>query len=100
MPFGRGSRIFYAALLPGLLGIVFMAGSRKLSQRGMRLLGLIVVLGFSTIWMASCSGSNSGNHDPGTLPGTYPITVSATTGGAAPVTNSNSPFIVNLVVTQ
>jgi hypothetical protein len=100
MPLGPGSRIFYAALLPGLLGIVFMAGSRKRSLRGMRLLGLIVVLGFSTIWMASCSGTNGGTHDPGTTPGTYPITVSATTGGGVPVTNSNAPFIVNLVVTQ
>ena len=28
-PFGGGSGIFYAALLPGLLGIIFTVGSKK-----------------------------------------------------------------------
>jgi hypothetical protein len=99
-PFGRGTRIFYAAMLPGLLGIMFTMGSRRRSLRGARLLGLIFLLGFSTLWLGSCSGSNGGTKDSGTPPGTYSITVSATTGGAVPVTNTNTTFAVSLVVTQ
>src|SRR5271156_4264598 len=56
-PSGRGSRIFYALLLPGLFGIVFAAGSRT---RSARLLGLVIVLGFSTLWLGSCRRSNGG----------------------------------------
>ncbi|HTW59390.1 MAG TPA: protease pro-enzyme activation domain-containing protein [Terriglobales bacterium] len=89
-PFDRGSRIFYAALLPGLLGIVFTFGSRNRASRlhGMRMLGLILVLGFSTLWLGSCSGSNnSSSSNAGTPPGSYTITINATTGGANPVTS-------------
>ena len=84
-PAGRSSSsgMFYAALLPGLLGILFTAGSRRRSLRGMHLLGLIAMLGFSTLWIASCGGSNSGGtSNPGTPVGNYTITVSATSGGA------------------
>jgi subtilase family serine protease len=92
-PRDRGSRIFYAALLPGLLGIVFTLGSRKRSLRGMRLLGLIMVLGFSTLWMGSCGGNSGGGtttKDPGTLKQTYTITINATTGGASPITGTTT----------
>jgi hypothetical protein len=98
-PFGRGSGIFYAALLPGLLGIIFTVGSRKRPSRlrSMRLLGLIVALGVSTLWMGACSGStNSTNKNPGTPAGPYTFTVSATTGGAVPVT-SQVTFTVTVV---
>jgi hypothetical protein len=84
-------RLFYAAFLPGLFGIMFTVGSRKRSLRGMRLLGLIVVLGFSTLWLASCGGSSSGgggNSDPGTPKGTSTVTINAATSGAAPITAS------------
>jgi subtilase family serine protease len=82
-PMDRGMRIFYAALLPGLLGIMFTAGTRKRSLRGMRLLGMLMVLGLSTLWMASCgSSSNSTNSNPGTPKGTYTITVNGSSGGA------------------
>jgi hypothetical protein len=95
-PFDRGSGIFYAVLLPGLLGIVF-ASSRKGSRGGMRVLGLIVVLGLSTAWLASCGGtSSSSNKDPGTPTGSSTITVTGTTGGAAPLTSS---FSFTLTVT-
>jgi len=81
-PFDRGSRIFYAVLLPGLLGIVVTVGSRKRSLGRMRTLGLIVVLGASTLWLGSCGGSSSsGNKNPGTPVGNYPVTVNATTSG-------------------
>jgi hypothetical protein len=86
-PFGGG--IFYALLLPGLFGIVVAAGSRT---RGMRLLGMIVVLSFSTLWLGACGGSGGGGSttppNPGSTPGTYAVTINATTGGANPVTSS------------
>jgi subtilase family serine protease len=92
-----GSRIFYALLLPGLFGVVLLTGSRT---RGLRLLSLVVVLGFSTLWLGSCSGgsTNTNPKNPGTPKGTYTVTVGATTGGASPVTNSNVPFTFQLVV--
>ncbi len=90
-PLDRGSRFFYAALLPGLLGIVFTFASRKRSLRGVRFLGLIMVLGFSTLWLGSCGGSSGTPvSNPGTPKGSYPITVNATTGGANPVTGTTT----------
>lgn len=88
-PFDR-QRIFYAALLPGLLGIMFTFGSRKRSLRGTRMLGLILVLGSSTLWLGSCGGNSSSQKSPGTPKGSYTITVSATTGGASPVTGQTT----------
>jgi len=79
-PFDRGSRILYATLLPGLLGIVFVASSRKRSLRSVRFLGLLMVLGFSTVWLGSCGGSSGGPKDPGTPTGSYTITVTGTSG--------------------
>jgi len=93
-----GRRVFYALLLPGLLGILFTAGSRKRSARGVRLLGLIMVLGFSTLWLGSCGGSSSTTtSNPGTPPGSYTITVNATTGGTNAATGSAT---FKLVVVQ
>jgi hypothetical protein len=39
-----------------------------------------MVLGFSTIWLGSCGGSNHGPKDPGTPTGSYTITVTGTSG--------------------
>jgi len=91
---GRGSRIFYALLLPGMFGIVFAGGSRS---RAARLLGLIVVLSFSTLWMGACGGGSSSQKNPGTPAGSYTVTVNATTGGTNPLT---STFNVTLTVTN
>jgi len=79
----RHSGIFYAVLLPGLLGIVFTLGSRKRLARGVQMFSLVLVLGMSTMWMASCGGSSSsgGGGNSGTPPGSYPITINATTSG-------------------
>jgi len=81
-PSDRGTRIFYAALLPGLLGIVFTAGSPRRSLCGIRFLGLIVFLAFSTLWLASCGGSSNTNATGGTTKGSYKIAVSASSPGA------------------
>src|SRR5579864_6001006 len=78
----RGTRILYAALLPGLLGIVFTARSRRPALRSMRFLALVVALGFSTLWLASCGGSSNSNRTGGTTKGNYAITVSASSPGA------------------
>lgn len=89
-PSERGTGILYAVLLPGLLGIVITAGSRR-SLRGIRFLGLILVLGFSTLWLGSCGGtSNSGTNTstPGTPKGTYTITVSGSSTGVPTVTST------------
>jgi subtilase family serine protease len=89
-PLGSSRGIFYAALLPGLFGIVFPAGSRKRAARGLRFLSLIVVLGFSTLWLSSCSSNSSSTHNPGTPAGSYSVSVTASTGGANPVTASTT----------
>ena len=81
-PPDHGARIFYAALLPGLFGLMLTGGTRRRSLRGMRFLGLILVMGFSTMWLASCGGSSGGNSNPGTPVNNYTITVGATSGGA------------------
>jgi subtilase family serine protease len=86
-PLGSSQRIFFAALLPGLLGIVFTAGSRKRAARGLRFLSLIVVLGFSTLWLASCSSNSSSTNNPGTPAGTYPVVITTTTGGGSVTLN-------------
>jgi len=70
-------------LLPGLLGIMFTVGSRKRSLRGMRMLGLIMVLGISTMWLGSCGGSGSSTTTPPTNPGTPKATYTITIGGTA-----------------
>jgi hypothetical protein len=100
-PLHRGVRIFYAVLLPGLFGMVFTFSSRKRSFGTARMLALILVLGFSTVWMASCGGSSGGsnNTNPGTPVGSYAITVNATTGGASPLTPT-TPLKFTLSVTQ
>jgi subtilase family serine protease len=88
---GRSNRIWYAVLLPGLLGIFFTAGSKR-APRALRLLSFIVVLGLSTLWLGAC-GSGSSNKpppDPGTPKGNYTLTINATTGGASPVTGTTT----------
>jgi pseudomonalisin len=80
-PVGRSKGLFYALLLPGLLGLVVSAGSRKRTLRGLRLLSLIAVLALSTLWMPGCGGgSSSGPSNPGTPTGTNSVTVTVTAG--------------------
>ncbi len=89
-------RIFYAALLPGLFGIMFTMGSRqrKSSLRGLRFLSLIVALGFSTLWLSSCGGSSGGgNSNPGTPMGQSTVVINATTGGSSPITATSSVML-------
>ena len=89
-PGDRGMRIFYAVLLPGLFGLVLTFSSRRRSLAVGRMLALLMVLGFSTVWMASCGGTSGGssNSNPGTPVGSSTVVVHATTGGANPITSS------------
>jgi hypothetical protein len=98
-PLGRNGRLFYALLLPGMFGIVFAsAGKQKHGRHGTRLLGLIVVLGISTLWLGSCGGSsNSSQNNGGTPAGSYSIVVNATTAGPNPLT---ATYTVKLTVTN
>jgi hypothetical protein len=98
-PFDYGNGIFYAMLLPGVFGIVFAAGSRG---RGARLLGLIVVLGLSTLWLGACGGSSGGSSqsNPGTPAGSYTVVVNATTGAPTGGNALTSSFNITLSVTQ
>jgi uncharacterized repeat protein (TIGR03803 family) len=81
---GRGPQAAYALLLPGLaLGLVGAARGRR-TRRGLRLLGLLVLLGLA---LASCSSSGGGSGsggNPGTPAGTSTVTVTAgVTGGTS-----------------
>jgi subtilase family serine protease len=80
-PFDRGRKFFYAMLLPGLVGLLVSAGNRKRTWRGVRLLGFVVVLALSVLWMPACGGGSSTPSNPGTPMGTSTVTVTATTGG-------------------
>jgi hypothetical protein len=63
----------------------------------MRLLSFMVVLGFSTMWLASCGGgSGGGTSNPGTPAGTYPVVVNAqTAAGIKAGTAANITLTVN-----
>jgi len=88
-PLDRGPRVFYALLLPGLLGVVVTISSRKRSLSILRMLALIGLLSLSALWMASCGGGGSSTpKDPGTPTGNSNIVVNATTGGTSPITGS------------
>lgn len=94
----RESQILFAAWLPGLLGVAFLAGSRKQGLRGTCLLVFMLTLGASTLWLSSCGGSNnSSSGNPGTPVGTYNVTINATTGGSSPI-SANYQF--KLMVTS
>ncbi len=86
-PMRRSRGVFYAVLLPGLFGIVLLFDSRRASPGSLRILAILVMLGLSTLWMASCGGTSS-NKNPGTPTGSYPFIVSATTGGGAALSSS------------
>jgi hypothetical protein len=92
---GSVNRMFYAVLLPGLLGLVLTLGSRRPAARGVRVLSWFLVLGVATLSLSSCAGSSS-TKSPGTPKGTYPITVNASTGGNNPLSSSiNFKLTVN-----
>ena len=87
-PLEHRAPIFYAIMLPGILGIALAASGS--GRRPCRLLGLLAILAFSSLWLVACGGSNNRQKDPGTPAGNYTVKVNATTGGASPIQNSTS----------
>jgi hypothetical protein len=87
---GRGSGPLYALLIPGVMGLV-LVGHRKQGVRGMRLLGLVIILAFLTLSIPACTGGDSnsrggsGSNNPGTPAGTSTVTVTAATMGSTPL---------------
>jgi hypothetical protein len=87
---GFPGKPFYALLIPGLVGVIGLAGSGRRPLRGVRLLGLIPVLALSMLWMAACGGGTMNSSAPGnqgTPTGTSTITVMASTGGSNPLSH-------------
>lgn len=69
--------LFYALLLPGLLGVVSIAGYGR-TWRGGRLLASIVLVGLAAFWIA-CGGGMSSNSGGGTTESNM-VTISASSG--------------------
>jgi subtilase family serine protease len=82
-PFGHRGSIFYALLLPGVMGLVLPSGKRKLSWQS--LLPLLVVLGALMLWIPGCGGGGGGggNHNPGTPTGSSTVTITALTSAGS-----------------
>ncbi|MGH9499500.1 MAG: protease pro-enzyme activation domain-containing protein [Terriglobales bacterium] len=80
---GRG--LFYALLLPGLLGMLLLHG--KSGPGKQHFMGGMVVLICLTLWLPACGGGSSTPvtpADPGTPAGSKTVTVVATGNGGAP----------------
>jgi subtilase family serine protease len=81
----RSRSLFYALLIPGLLGVICLPAKRGKSRfRWTRL--LILGLLFVSLWSASCGGGSSTTTppNPGTPAGTTTATVVAAGVGGAP----------------
>ena len=73
------SRLFYALMLPGFLGLVLSTG--KKSRGAMRLLSFVAVLSLAALWMPACGGGGSSTQsNPGTPVGSSTVTITATAG--------------------
>jgi pro-kumamolisin-like protein/Big-like domain-containing protein len=94
-PAGRSS-VFFAMLVPGLLGLAMLNGSRTRTSRHIRLLGLIAILALSTLWMPACGGGSSTGppSNPGTPVGSTNMMVTASTG----TTPLGSPVSITVTV--
>jgi subtilase family serine protease len=89
MPLGRRGRLFYAMLLPGLLGLLCLGEDKRFLRRA-RLLAAILLLGLCLPFM-SCGGSGNGGGgggNSGTPAGTSQVTVTGATTGSTPLSHS------------
>jgi hypothetical protein len=79
---GKASGMFYAMLLPGMLGVILI-GRRKRAFKGMHMIALLMILGLSTLWLGACGGGpsgSSGGGGTGTPTGPTQFTVTGTSG--------------------
>ncbi len=87
-PANTGTSVFYACILPGIVGIVISSRKRKIKSHGMRLLGLVFALTFVTLSMTACAGLSTSNNssktqgNSGTQVGNSSVTVTAATTGS------------------
>jgi hypothetical protein len=80
----NGSGLFYAMLLPGMLGLLIAGRRKRALKSGAHIMALLVVLSLSTLWMGACGGSSSSGPttptNPGTPAGNSTLTITATSG--------------------
>lgn len=77
-PFGHAG-MFYALMLPGMIGLVLPVGHRKHTRRA--LLVLLTILAAFLVWVPACGGGNStSGSNPGTPTGSSTVTITATAG--------------------
>jgi subtilase family serine protease len=95
-PLDRGTGVFYALLMPAMLGIFFITGPHQRARGGLKILALIMMLGFATLWTASCGGgsSSNSNKNPGTPVGSSSVVVNATTSSSA--LSATLPFTLSV----
>jgi Bacterial Ig-like domain (group 3)/Divergent InlB B-repeat domain len=92
---------FYALLLPGFVGIVFVKRNGKRRPGKVRVLGLVSALLLSTIWWTACGVSaktGSGgvtSQNSGTPVGSTMVTITATSSGPSPL---SKPITITLTV--
>ncbi len=80
----NGSGMFYAMLLPGMLGLLIAGRRKRALKSGAHIMALLVILSLSTLWMGACGGSSSSGSttptNPGTPAGNSTLTITATSG--------------------
>jgi hypothetical protein len=100
-PFGGGRHLAYALLAPGLLTLAGLAGVRKRAFRGLRVLGIVALLGACTLGISACSPLYTYNHhpptkNPGTVPGVYTVTISGFANNGGSVTSHTVPVVLTV----
>ena len=77
-----GNGLYYAIVLPGMLGIVLLGQGKNRRGRASHLLTVMCILGLSVTWMSACGGSSnsSGTSNTATPAGTYTLNVTGTSG--------------------
>ncbi len=104
VPIAPSQRPVYALLLPSLAMIFGIAAGRRRALRGVRLLGLLILLMVAS-GLPSCgggsgssgSGGNNGGGNPGTPAGTDTVSVSASTSGSGAI---NHTATLTITITQ
>ncbi len=88
-PLGRNSKLIYALLLPGFLGLTLMGGMRKKMRWGLFVLTLALTL--SILGLTACGGSSKSTTTTtktGTPTGTSQVTVTAATSGTGALSHT------------
>jgi len=98
---GSHSHAFYAFVLPGVLALIGLGAIRKRSGLNtLTIIGMIALLGASTLGLSACSQRYDYLHhpptgNPGIAAGTYTVTVAAYSNNGAAVTSHS----VNVTLT-